>query len=540
MKTLIKKLENIKDMCGITFIFSKYARANVLLDGLTHRGPDAHTELQTSVGRFLFDRLSINGIHDGGQPFNENETAIICNGEIYNHKELAKFLNVEPQTGSDCEILYLMLKDRFFHLEDVFRMLDAEFACVFQGPDQEIVVARDPLGVRPLFIAHADKHIVGFSSEAKGLTEIPEVTRIKQFPPGCYWSSKSPETFENYNALTLFKTSVVDPKPAVDEHVENVRNLLVEAVRKRVQMTDRSVAFFLSGGLDSSIIAAIGASLSPSDKPITTYSIGVGGGDSPDLNAARIVANHLGAKHVIVEIDPVLASERVEEVIRQLESYDCTTVRASVPMYLLSEYISKNTDDVVILSGEGADELFGGYLYFHDAPTNDAFQKETIRLLREIHQYDGLRADRCTAAHGLELRVPFLDKALVEYVTTRICPELKHPRTNGGVEKAILRRAFTHLLPDEIVNRQKNGMSDAVGYSWVDFLRSIATEKVVVQDSNEYLVNPPLTKEELWYREVFESAYHDRVTSHTGIWRPRWAPEGLTDPSARLLNCFKK
>lgn len=528
-------------MCGITFIFSKFS--SVGPNALTHRGPDAHTEVRTSAGLFLFDRLSINGIEDGGQPFREGETAMVCNGEIYNHKALETMLNLDARTGSDCEVLYLMLKDRFAHLDDVFRLLDAEFACVF-GSGEEIVAARDPLGVRPLFVAYTDSgEVVGFSSEAKGLSTaaVPEATRVEQFPPGCYWSSLA-TSFVSYNALTLPKTAPVGGSDAFDTHVGDVRDLLVEAVRKRVQMTDRSVAFFLSGGLDSSIIAAIGASLSPPDKPIVTYSVGVGGGDSPDLQAARLVAQHLGAKHVVVEIDPQAASERVPEVIRQLESYDCTTIRASVPMYLLSEHVSKHTDDVVLLSGEGADELFGGYLYFHDAPTDDAFHEETIRLLREVHQYDSLRADRCTAAHGLELRVPFLDKALVEYVTTRVCPGFKHPRSNGGVEKALLRSAFAHLLPPDIVNRQKNGMSDAVGYSWVDFLRSIASTKVGNFESERFCfpVNTPLTDEELWYRNVFASEYQSRVTSHAGIWRPRWAPEGLTDPSARLLNSFKK
>lgn len=532
-------------MCGITFIFSKFSPSTTAMDALTHRGPDAHTELRTGMGVYAFDRLSINGIDDGGQPFGDpaSETAMVCNGEIYNHKALEAMLDLEPQTGSDCEVLYLMLKDRFTHLEDVFNLLDAEFACVF-GAGEEIIAARDPLGVRPLFVAYAGEDVVGFSSEAKGLAKVSEVTRIEQFPPGCYWSSNVPGSFVSYNALTLpttFPVVVTDAAGDFDSHARNVRDLLVQAVKKRVEMTDRSVAFFLSGGLDSSIIAAIGASLSPPDKPIVTYSIGVGGGDSPDLKAARLVAQHLGAKHVVVEIDPQEASERVSEVIRQLESYDCTTIRASVPMYLLSEHVSKHTDDVVLLSGEGADELFGGYLYFHNAPTDDAFHEETIRLLREVHQFDSLRADRCTAAHGLELRVPFLDKALVEYVTTRVCPGFKHPRSNEGVEKALLRSAFAHLLPPDIVNRQKNGMSDAVGYGWVDFLRSIASTKVDSARTGEHSVNAPLTDEELWYRNVFASEYANRgVTSHTGIWRPRWVPEGVTDPSARLLKCFKK
>lgn len=520
-------------MCGITFIFSEFAtqRGSVLL---RHRGPDAHTELRTSRGVFVFDRLSINGIADGGQPFaSETETAMVCNGEIYNHKALETMFGVESRTGSDCEVLYrMLLQER--PAEDVFNALDAEFACVF-GAGDLIIAARDPLGVRPLFVGYTDDEVVGFASEAKGL---PEATRIEQFPPGCFWSSDAPDLFVSYNNVLAFVPVPVD---SFETHVANVRDLLVEAVRKRVEMSDRSVAYFLSGGLDSSIIAAIGASLSPPGKPIVTYSVGVGGGDSPDLKAARLVAEHLGAKHVVVEIDPRAASERVPEVIRQLESYDCTTVRASVPMYLLSEHVSRHTDDVVLLSGEGADELFGGYLYFHDAPTDDAFHEETVRLLREIHQYDSLRADRCTAAHGLELRVPFLDLALVEYVTTRVDPRFKHPRSNGGVEKALLRSAFAHLLPPEIVSRQKNGMSDAVGYSWVDFLRSIASTKVRHDHRRgEYPVNPPLTDEERWYRDVFDSEYQARVTSHAGVWRPRWAPEGLTDPSARLLNRFKK
>lgn len=523
-------------MCGITFVFSEYVQKNKgFLSSISHRGPDSHCQLPTDAGLFAFDRLAVNDLTPGGnQPFDNGDGVLICNGEIYNHSELEKQFQLPVRSKSDCECLLWLLchREADLNYESIFRLLDAEFACVFYDSQRgEVIAARDPLGVRPLYIAYdCNKKVVGFSSEAKGLASIPEATRFKQFPPGRYWSSKDPNTFVPYRALTLPNYDNVVSTWTFDTHVNAIRSYLIDAVEKRACKSDRPVAYFLSGGLDSSVIAAIGASMST--KPITTYSIGIRGADSPDLAHARIMADHIGADHKEVLIDPNEALGYVRRVICKLETYDCTTVRASVPMYILSEYISHHSEHKVLLSGEGADELFGGYLYFHNAPTGEAFHNETIRLLKNIHQFDGLRADRCTAAHGLELRVPFLDHLLVEYVTTAISPSLKHPAKNGYVEKKLLREAFKHMLPEAIVSRQKNGMSDAVGYSWVDRLKLAAAPTGCVK----YEVNPPLTPEERWYREIFHEYYNDWDCSHTSIWRPRWTTE--TDPSARKLSVF--
>jgi asparagine synthase (glutamine-hydrolysing) len=521
-------------MCGITFIFDEYYSITNIKT-LSHRGPDQYSEKQTEMGLFIFDRLSINDIENGEQPFDDGVNTFMCNGEIYNHKELESLYNIETKTQSDCEVVFGMLNK----CHSTFGFLDAEFACVYTS-GKEVIASRDRFGVRPLYVAYSDdNNIMGFSSESKGFDGLlkPTPKLIKQFPPCCYWSSKSPKHFVSYNSMVRYRLKLYNEELSYERQVETVRKLVTEAVRKRVEMSSRPVAYFLSGGLDSSIVAAIGASLSKT--PINVYSVGIRGGKSPDIEASKLMAKHLGANHIIIEFDLEDAVKRVPEVIKTLESYDCTTIRASVPMYILSEYISKYTDDKVILSGEGADELFGGYLYFHNAPSDAEFHSETLRLLENIHQYDSLRADRCTAAHGLELRAPFLDLSLADYVTTKIPSSMLNPSSNGGLEKRILRDAFCEILPNEICTRQKNGMSDAVGYSWVDYLKEISSEKVK-NKLNEYKINTPLTDEELWYRNLYQSFYGETIVSHEGIWRPLWNPEGITDPSARMLKNFKE
>lgn len=529
-------------MCGITFVFPQFAR---LFDGssrVSHRGPDETSVLETTHGVFVFDRLAINDVSKGSQPFFMESSVLVCNGEIYNHRILEQIYDIRPSTGSDCEVLLWMLK-YVPSIKDTFRQLNAEFACVY-ADEHGVIAARDPMGVRPLFIGYTeDDTVVGFSSEAKGLRDLSACHRIVQFPPGMYFYANQ---MRPYYALSLplyrdLDLSIVDSKP-FDKHVRTVRKILTDAVKDRVMMSERPVAFFLSGGLDSSIIASIGASLFKKEQKITTYSIGIRGSRSPDLEAARIMADYIGSEHVEIRFDPADAVQQVSRVIRQLESYDCTTVRASVPMFLLAEHVSKESQHKVILSGEGADELFGGYLYFHNAPTNEAFHDETIRLLKGIHQFDGLRADRCTAAHGLELRVPFLDPVLVEYVTTEIAPHMKNPKENNGIEKRILREAFAHMLPPEILHRQKNGMSDAVGYAWVDHLKAAFAAAAAEKHKavTNYSVNPPMTDEERGYREIYHTFYPaDSVVSHESIWRPKWSND-VTDPSARLLKSVFK
>ena len=521
-------------MCGIVFVFSDHCH-RISRSLLSHRGPDKHVEYTSSKHGhlFVFDRLAINGIGSSGdQPIVDEDDVLICNGEIYNHDELRGTLQERTcDSTSDCAVLFDMLRNTTMMYPRAFRLVDGEFACVYlNGTRNEIVVARDPFGVRPLFIAsdEATGEIVGFASEAKAFSNRNNRVILTQFPPGHYWTSTTRE-YIPYDFSRNFK--FVPNEFSVEDHTRMVQHLVTKAVRSRIAMNERSrPAFFLSGGLDSSIVAAIAASLS--SEPIDTFSIGTKGG-SPDLIAAQIMANHIGSRHTVVEFTPEEAVEYIPRVIHQLESYDCTTVRASVPMYILSEYIAKNTNHKVVLSGEGADEVFGGYLYFHHAPTLQDFHNETIRLVSQIHQYDGLRADRCTAGNGLELRVPFLDTELVDYVTTRVPASMKHPRENQGVEKRILREAFASILPPEILHRQKNGMSDAVGYDWVNHLRDNASTRFS-KFNTVFTVNPPQTDEERWYRQLHDSLFDSTaVFAHDGIWRPRWTT--VTDPSARCL-----
>jgi asparagine synthase (glutamine-hydrolysing) len=506
-------------MCGISVIVKEYTDTENLT--LTHRGPDQHVEDDFSGWRWVFDRLAINGIDDGQQPFKDDESMFVCNGEIYNHKSLCSLHNIVPTTGSDCEVVYRLLnrvcEDE--RLLEVCGSIDGEYAFVYKHKSR-MIVARDRFGVRPLYYGMRNNRIIGFASEAKGLAV---ADTIEQFPPGNVWVLNDDSTVEkHYLAPTSTQSHNCD--------VAVVRSLLIQAVHKRL-MSERPIGFFLSGGLDSSVIAAIAAQLSKT--PITTYSIGMKDSDSKDLIAARKVAAHLNANHIEVQFDAGEAIDAIPEVIKHLESYDCTTIRASVPMFLLCREVAKRGQHKVLLSGEGADELFGGYLYLHGAPTVDAFQAETIQLLNNIHQFDGLRADRCTAAHGLELRVPFLDTKLTDYVLS-IRPDDKVP-TSARMEKYILRKAFEDFLPNEIIYRQKNGMSDAVGSQWIDEIKKHVSTLSLPQLT--FPINSPMTDEELWYRIMCNERYAN-VVSHRSIWRPKWTTE--IDPSARKLANFNE
>ena len=522
-------------MCGI----SLYIDNNKTHIDLKHRGPDDHQCVYAHGHSFVFDRLSINDTSiRGKQPFITNDNISMCNGEIYNYSMLRKYHDLMTISDSDCEVLHCMLvnsKKTYSDLLRIFDSIDGVFALVFVD-GSNVIAARDPLGVRPLYIAYdVNKNIIGFSSECKGFLSIESnIHTIEHFPPGHFYLNGE---FIEYQPINWLKKrnsicSLYDPTHK-EEVVNKVRTLMIEAVYKRITNTSRPVGFFLSGGLDSSIVASIAAKLLYPHK-ITVYSVGTKNQTSPDIEAAKQVAKHINAEHIIYEFEPEdLKQNYLEKTMKAIESYDCTTVRASVPMYYMSEQISQHTFHKVILSGEGADELFGGYLYFHNAPTNEEFQEETIRRLKEIHMYDSLRADRCTAAHGLELRVPFLDKTLVNYVT-QLSPTYKS-MTNNTIEKQILREAFHDFLPDNILYRQKNGMSDAVGYTWVDYLRLCKP----LSPNTEYAINPPTSDEERYYREKFEADYgHMHPVTHTGVWRPKWT--NVLDPSATLLSNFVK
>lgn len=470
------------------------------------RGPDKSTTLHRSGCTFVFDRLAINGLGpDGDQPFVDDDAVVMCNGEIYNHKELNDIVSVKPKGTSDCEIITRLFVE-FESIPEAVALLDGVFAIAAHVAGK-FIIARDPIGVRPLFYGDGGTFV---SSEMKSL--LPYCNEIRDFPPGWVMIDGILCPYYGYK---------------IPYSVDTTCALLMASVKKRL-MADRPVGFFLSGGLDSSLISSIGAKFS--DEPIKTFSIGIG--DSPDLKYAQIVANHIKSDHTEIRFTLEEGLDAIRDVIWALESYDCTTVRASVPMYLMSKYVSENTDIKVILSGEGADELFGGYLYFHYAPSHKEFQEETDNLLMNVNMHDVRRADRCTSAHGLELRVPFFDQALINYVKN-VNPRLKVPSNN--IEKRILRQAFSGWLPDEVLWRQKNGMSDAVGYSWVDAVREHC-ETLDLPDKI-YDNNPPTTSEEMYYRQIYHELFgkHDTLTK---IWRPKWTTQ--TDPSAAKLDVFNQ
>jgi asparagine synthase (glutamine-hydrolysing) len=511
-------------MCGIVCVFGK--RAQFVTGTLKHRGPDATKVMTMGKCTMEFFRLAINDLSESGmQPFTSDKGMLVCNGEIYNHEDL--YIG----TGSsDCECLLPLIQLK--GIMELVKDIRGVFAfCYTDG--ESVLAARDHLGIRPMFYARFTgddgEPAIAFASEVKALLQFEAPVHI--FPPGHVFDSHLDDFVPWYTGYYSSLDDASRPNAAA------IRDELTEAVEMRVRNTDRPVGFLLSGGLDSSLVVAIAKKFI--ERP-RTFSIATSP-DSPDAKAARKVAEHLGTDHteIIFTIDEGL--EVLHDVIRSLESYDTTTVRASVPMWLLARWISKNTDCKVILSGEGSDELFGGYLYFHGAPSLHAFSSECSRRLKLIHQFDGLRADRCMAAHGLELRVPFLDKAFVDYVT-----DMDQSLKRTDVEKRVLREAFDDgvTLPKEILWRQKNGMSDAVGYDWVDEVKKFC-EKHISDESFEEARrasrghNVPKTKEEAVYRSFFWSMFtekNDHLISE--IWRPKWT--SVTDPSARQLGFFQE
>jgi asparagine synthase (glutamine-hydrolysing) len=384
-------------------------------------------------------------------------------------------------------------------------------------------------------MGHDTNGSVGLCSELKGLSEFKEL-EINQFPPGSYWDSES----NRFNKYYTYDYPRIEPSDlSIEEQLVKIRQLFEEAVYKRF-MFERPFGVFLSGGLDSSLVAALVAKHNAPD-PIHSFSIGMEG--STDLAKARIVAEHIGSIHHEVIVTPDDMLNAIPDVIKQTETYDTTTVRASTPMYLLSKYIKENTDIVVVFSGEGSDEASGSYLYFHRAPGDEAFQEECVRLLRDLCYFDCLRCDKSTAGNGLEVRVPFLDKEfLVEYM--RVPAEWKRPR--DGMEKWLIRKAFdgTGLLPDEILWRKKEAFSDGVSStekSWFQIIQehinSVVSDEEYIENRDKISPNPPALKESYYYRKVFDSLYPGRASTIPYYWLPKWSGD-TKDPSARVLSIY--
>lgn len=495
------------------------------------RGPDGTSYYNANSALLGFKRLAIMGLNEFGmQPFSYDDKVLVCNGEIYGFRDIKiELLKKEYsfKSDSDCEILLPLFKEFGF---EMFSKLDAEFALIiYDKKEDKIIAARDPLGIRPLYYGKSksnDTYI--FASEPKILVDLVE--DIFPFPPGYYFDG---EKFIQYS----FITDVESKHTRMRDVEKNIHSLLVEGVRKRLD-SDAPIGFLLSGGLDSSLVCSIATKILK--KPIETFAIGMEK-DAIDLKYAKEVADYLNTNHheVIITRDDVISS--LEEVIYNLATYDITTIRASVGMYLLCKYIHENTDIKVLLTGEISDELFG-YKYTDYAPNPEEFQKESKKRIDEIHMYDVLRADRCISSNSLEARVPFGDLAFVKYVM-EIDPKIKMNRYNKG--KYLLRKAFEgDYLPKDILYREKAAFSDAVGHSLVEDIKEFAedyyTDEEFEINRKKYTFAQPFTKESLMYREIFEKYYPGQAHMIKDFWMPNksWKGCDVDDPSARFLKNY--
>ena len=537
-------------MCGIWAIIGNPAMQELrasLLRQLEARGPEftAYLDVSGTPVSLGFTRLAINGLTElGHQPFLQNNTYVVCNGEIYNYKELAERWNIALEEGtSDCAVLAGLVGK--LDPTSLFRTLDGVFAMVIVDMNTQVVyVARDPYGVRPLYEGTFPTGERMWASEIKGISKSCNI--VKPFPPGTWRSYNLQGSLieeVRYHACSHVKMACFNPQKGREFARLALREALVSAVKKRL-LSDRPIGALLSGGLDSSLVCAIAAKeLAKTGKKLNTFSIGMPG--STDLVFAKRVADHIGSVHHEIVVQPEDFLNAIPDVIKAIESYDITSVRASVGNWLIGKYIKENTDIKVVFNGDGSDEIGGGYLYFYKAPSNEAFEAECERLLEEIHMYDVLRSDRSMASHGLEARTPFLDKNVVA-TWLSFHTELRKPSTGTidgrGIskEKQILREAFDgNLLPRDVLYRKKEAFSDGVSSvqdSWYKRCSEYAKQAFSLKDANvAFPHNPPRTEEAYWYRFLFVEYYGDeRATVIPHMWLPKWV-EGGADPSARTL-----
>ena len=554
------------------------------------RGPEfsslSHCAIKAQLG---FHRLAINGLNDGAnQPIRIQNISLICNGEIYNYKELYKTINVSPTTDSDCEvIIHTYLK---YGIEQTLRMLDGVFAFVlvetrFNAPSK-IYVARDPYGVRPLYqmkpisrSKSSKNHLYGFASEIKGLYDIYDYIKstninkrtmdpdqaskypdcsIEQFQPGSFHYYELPQdTRESWNFISSqqyhshgFHSNMYTNRVNTCTIFKDIRNYLTNAVHKRCSTTDRPIACLLSGGLDSSLITAIVNDYHQKNNlsVLETYSIGIEGAD--DLKHARIVADFLGTKHTEIALSEADFINAIPEVIKGIESYDTTTVRASIGNWLIGKYIAEHSEAKVIFNGDGSDELSGGYLYMGSAPDEVEFDMECRRLLQYIHTFDVLRSDKSISSHGLEPRTPFLDREWTEYYLS-IPAHIRFHTNEKLPEKYLIRKAFSKeeyakynekpLLPDSVLWRRKEAFSDGVSKqtrSLYQIIQEHADAKLG-EDSDLFPFShlPPQTTEQIYYRTIFEQHYAGLGPIIPYFWMPKYID--ATDSSARTLSVYK-
>lgn len=548
-------------MCGI-FLFLKkngYKVNKELIDKsfekISARGPDNSQINQYNNLYFGFHRLSIMDTSDlGNQPFNMKNIILICNGEIFNYKKIIKKYNIKTKSASDCEVLlhlYLILKNKYTNdnkiINELCNIIDGEFSfCLYDLITEKIFIARDPYGVRPLFFSHNFLKYIIFSSEMKGLYDLSKdnENQIRQFKPGSYMIyDNNKETIISYRK---YKKNLLKNNEFIDNEkqaMKSINKIFKEAVHKRI-MADREVCCLLSGGLDSSIVASIVSKFIKEkyNTKVKTFSIGMKG--SPDLKYAKMVADHIDSEHHNIEISEEAFLNAIEETIYAIESYDITTVRASVGNYLVSKYIKENTDCVVVFNGDYSDEVMGGYIYMNLCKDEIEFNKETYRLVNDITYFDSLRSDRSISNNGLEARVPFADKDFIKLMFS-IHPKLKMGCNRNNVEKYLFRKSFDddNLLPKEILWRKKEAFSDGVSKqekSWFSILQEYINDKISDIEfnhcKNNYKINPPKTKEAYYYRTIFEKFYPNTSQVIPYFWMPKYT--NATDPSARTLNNY--
>ena len=554
-------------MCGIVAAFgekigTQSMRQQVLSMSkkIRHRGPDWSGIYVSDNAIMAHERLSIVDPQSGGQPLKTKDEDVILtvNGEIYNHQDIRKELadEYEFQTGSDCEVVLALYKK---YGSDFLERLSGIFAfALYDKTNDYFLVARDPIGVIPLYLGYDDNGNTFFASELKALEGYCK--EIEPFLPGHCYDSTTREMKQWYKRDWQSYDAVKDNVSDIDV----LRNALEDAVKRQL-MSDVPYGVLLSGGLDSSVISAITESYA--ERRIETdsqsrawwprlHSFAVGLKGAPDLAKARQVADYIGTVHHEINYTIQEGLDALRDVIYFIETYDITTVRASVPMYLLARVI-KSMGIKMVLSGEGADEIFGGYLYFHKAPSADEFHKETVRKLSKLHQYDCLRANKSLSAWGVEGRVPFLDKEFLDVAMrtnpkAKMCSILPGSDPKASMEKRIVREAFEDMLPEEVAWRQKEQFSDGVGYSWIDTLKKITSEAVTDEQmahaAERFPINTPLCKEEYYYRSIFEEHFpsesaarsvpHEAsVACSTAValeWDEAW--KNMNDPSGRAVS----
>lgn len=546
-------------MCGIVCAFdlkqtSESLRPQILemSKAIRHRGPDWSGVFNNDNAIMAHERLAIVDPASGKQPLfsPDKKLVLAANGEIYNHRELRQQFesNYDFQTQSDCEIILALYKEKGVHFLDD---LNGIFGFAIYDVEQDAyLIARDHMGIIPLYIGWDKNGTFYVASELKALESI--CSKIELFPPGHYLQSKDQKFVKWYNRDWTEYDAVKENATSI----QDIKEALEAAVHRQL-MSDVPYGVLLSGGLDSSVTSAIAKKYAQKrvESGDTTeawwpqlHSFSVGLEDSPDLAAAQKVADHIGTVHHEIKFTIQEGLDAIKDVIYNLETYDTTTIRASTPMYLMARVI-KSMGIKMVLSGEGADELFGGYLYFHKAPNAKEFHQETVRKLEKLHMYDCLRANKSLAAWGIEGRVPFLDKEFMD-VAMRINPQDK--MINGErMEKWVVRKAFEDMLPESVAWRQKEQFSDGVGYSWIDTLKELVEQEISDEQMQNahfrFPLQTPLNKEEFYYRTIFESHFPSEAAARCVPQEPsvacstkialEWdeAFKNMNDPSGRAV-----